>query len=298
MTYHKPVLLNESIKGLEIKPNGIYVDVTFGGGGHSKEILKNLKGGFLYAFDQDSDAINNVINASNFKLIRSNFRFIKNFLRLEGVSKIDGLIADLGISSYQIDVPERGFAHRFENQIDMRMNTDAEFDASDILNSYKEEDLANIFYLYGEVNQSKKIAKRIIDSRSKQKIETVNQFKNILQGIYPKKLENKFLSKIFQALRIEVNDEINSLKDLLADAIDLLNHKGRLVVISYHSLEDKLVKNLINKGNSDGLIENDIYGNKNLPLFPVNKKVITPNVKEREINSRARSAKLRIAEKV
>lgn len=298
MTYHKPVLLNESIKGLEIKPNGIYVDVTFGGGGHSKEILKNLKGGFLYAFDQDSDAINNVINASNFKLIRSNFRFIKNFLRLEGVSKIDGLIADLGISSYQIDVPERGFAHRFENQIDMRMNTDAEFDASDILNSYKEEDLANIFYFYGEVNKSKKIAKRIIDSRSKQKIETVNQFKNILQGIYPKKLENKFLSKIFQALRIEVNDEINSLKDLLSDAIDLLNHKGRLVVISYHSLEDKLVKNLINKGNSDGLIENDIYGNKNLPLFPVNKKVITPNVKECEINSRARSAKLRIAEKV
>ena len=253
MTYHKPVLLNESIKGLEIKPNGIYVDVTFGGGGHSKEILKNLKGGFLYAFDQDSDAINNVINASNFKLIRSNYRFIKNFLRLEGVSKIDGLIADLGISSYQIDVPERGFAHRFENQIDMRMNTDAEFDASDILNSYNEEDLANIFYFYGEVNQSKKIAKRIIESRSKQKIETVNQFKNILQGIYPKKLENKFLSKIFQALRIEVNDEINSLKDLLVDAIDLLNHKGRLVVISYHSLEDKLVKNLINKGNSDGL---------------------------------------------
>ena len=298
MTYHKPVLLNESIKGLEIKPNGIYVDVTFGGGGHSKEILKNLKGGFLYAFDQDGDAINNVINASNFKLIRSNFRFIKNFLRLEGVSKIDGLIADLGISSYQIDVPERGFAHRFENQIDMRMNTDAEFDASDILNSYNEEDLANIFYFYGEVNQSKKIAKRIIESRSKQKIETVNQFKNILQGIYPKKLENKFLSKIFQALRIEVNDEINSLKDLLVDVVDLLNHKGRLVVISYHSLEDKLVKNLINKGNSDGLIENDIYGNKNLPLFPVNKKVITPNVKECEINSRARSAKLRIAEKV
>ena len=298
MTYHKPVLLNESIKGLDIKPNGIYVDVTFGGGGHSKEILKNLKGGFLYAFDQDGDAIKNEINASNFKLIRSNFRFIKNFLRLEGVSKIDGLIADLGISSYQIDVPERGFAHRFENQIDMRMNTDAEFNASDILNSYNEEDLANIFYFYGEVNQSKKIAKRIIESRSKQKIETVNQFKNILQGIYPKKLENKFLSKIFQALRIEVNDEINSLKDLLVDAIDLLNHKGRLVVISYHSLEDKLVKNLINKGNSDGLIENDIYGNKNLPLFPVNKKVITPNLKECEINSRARSAKLRIAEKV
>ena len=298
MTYHKPVLLNESIKGLEIKPNGIYVDVTFGGGGHSKEILKNLKGGFLYAFDQDGDAINNVINASNFKLIRSNFRFIKNFLRLEGVGKIDGLIADLGISSYQIDVPERGFAHRFENQIDMRMNRDAEFDASDILNSYNEEDLANIFYFYGEVNQSKKIAKRIIESRSKQKIETVNQFKNILQGIYPKKLENKFLSKIFQALRIEVNDEINSLKDLLADVIDLLNHKGRLVIISYHSLEDKLVKNLINKGNSDGLIENDIYGNKNLPFQPVNKKVITPSLKECEINSRARSAKLRIAEKV
>ena len=294
MTYHKPVLLNESIKGLEIKPNGIYVDVTFGGGGHSKEILKNLKGGFLYAFDQDSDAINNVVNASNFKLIRSNFRFIKNFLRLEGVSKIDGLIADLGISSYQIDVPERGFAHRFENQIDMRMNTDAEFDASDILNSYNEEDLSNVFYFYGEVNQSKKIAKRIIESRLKQKIETVNQFKNILQGIYPKKLENKFLSKIFQALRIEVNDEINSLKDLLADAIDLLNHKGRLVVISYHSLEDRLVKRFIRTGLFSGDPEKDFFGNIQVPLIKVG-KLIVPTSQEINNNNRARSAKLRVA---
>ena len=298
MIYHKPVLLNESIEGLKIKPNGIYVDVTFGGGGHSKEIVKRLKQGFLYAFDQDADAFQNKIINKNFKLIRGNFRFIKNFLRLEGVEKIDGLIADLGISSFQIDVAERGFAHRLESKIDMRMNKDADLDAVKILNTYSENEIARVLYEYGDLNNAKKIAQKIIKARSDEKISSTKQLKKILQNFYPKKIENKFLSKFFQAIRIEVNDEINALKDLLKDVIDLLNRKGRLVVISYHSLEDKLVKNLITKGNIDGESENDFFGNKKLVFSPVNKKVIVPDSLENIGNSRARSAKLRIAEKI
>ena len=298
MIYHKPVLLNESIEGLKIKPNGIYVDVTFGGGGHSKEIVKRLKQGFLYAFDQDADAIQNKIINKNFKLIRGNFRFIKNFLRLEGVEKIDGLIADLGISSFQIDVAERGFAHRLESKIDMRMNKDADLDAVKILNTYSEKEIARVLYEYGDLNNAKKIAQKIIKVRIDEKISSTKQLKKILQNFYPKKIENKFLSKFFQAIRIEVNDEINALKDLLNDVIDLLNRKGRLVVISYHSLEDKLVKNLITKGNIEGKSENDFFGNKKLVFNPVNKKVIAPDGLENMENSRARSAKLRIAEKI
>ena len=298
MIYHKPVLLNESIEGLKIKPNGIYVDVTFGGGGHSKEIIKRLKQGFLYAFDQDADAIQNKIINKNFKLIRGNFRFIKNFLRLEGVEKIDGLIADLGISSFQIDVAERGFAHRLESKIDMRMNKDADLDAVKILNTYSENEIARVLYEYGDLNNAKKIAQKIIKARSDEKISNTKQLKKILKNFYPKKIENKFLSKFFQAIRIEVNDEINALKDLLKDVIDLLNRKGRLVVISYHSLEDKLVKNLITKGNIEGKSENDFFGNKRLVFSPVNKKVIVPNDSENIENTRARSAKLRIAEKI
>ena len=298
MIYHKPVLLNESIEGLKIKPNGIYVDVTFGGGGHSKEIIKRLKQGFLYAFDQDTDAFQNKIFNKNFKLIRGNFRFIKNFLRLEGVERIDGLIADLGISSFQIDVAERGFAHRLESKIDMRMNKDADLDAVKILNTYSENEIARVLYQYGDLNNAKKIAQKIIKARSDEKISSTKQLKKILQNFYPKKIENKFLSKFFQAIRIEVNDEINALKDLLKDVIDLLNRKGRLVVISYHSLEDKLVKNLITKGNIEGKSENDFFGNKKLVFKPVNKKVIAPDGLENMENSRARSAKLRIAEKI
>ena len=298
MIYHKPVLLNESIEGLKIKPNGIYVDVTFGGGGHSKEIVKRLKQGFLYAFDQDADAIQNKIINKNFKLIRGNFRFIKNFLRLEGVEKIDGLIADLGISSFQIDVAERGFAHRLESKMDMRMNKDADLDAVKILNTYSEKEIARVLYEYGDLNNAKKIAQKIIKVRIDEKISSTKQLKKILQNFYPKKIENKFLSKFFQAIRIEVNDEINALKDLLKDVIDLLNRKGRLVVISYHSLEDKLVKNLITKGNIEGKSENDFFGNKKLVFRPVNKKVIVPDGLENIGNSRARSAKLRIAEKI
>jgi len=297
MTYHNPVLLTESIDGLNIKPDGIYVDVTFGGGGHSREILKNLDNGFLYGFDQDLDAKKNSIESNKFKFIRSNFRYIKNFLRLEGVKKIDGLIADLGISSFQIDSPERGFAHRYNSIIDMRMNVDSDLDAKEILNSYSEVEIARILYDYGDINQSRKIAKRIVQQRTIDQINTTKDLITILEGLYPKKLENKFLSRIFQALRIEVNDEINALKDLLTDVVGLLKTKGRLVVISYHSLEDKLIKNLITKGNVDGDIKTDFYGNQDKLFSSVNKKIIVPNEKEYKKNSRARSAKLRIAEK-
>jgi len=298
MTYHNPVLLTESVEGLNIKPDGIYVDVTFGGGGHSREILKNLDNGFLYGFDQDLDAEKNSIESNKFKFIRSNFRYIKNFLRLEGIKEIDGLIADLGISSFQIDVPERGFAHRHDSIIDMRMNVDSDFDAKEILNSYSEVEIARILYDYGDIKQSRRIAKRIVQQRTIDEIHTTKDLIKILEGLYPKKLENKFLSRIFQALRIEVNDEINALKDLLTDAVDLLKTKGRLVVISYHSLEDKLIKNLITKGNVDGYVNTDFYGNQDKLFSSVNKKIIVPNEKECKKNSRARSAKLRIAEKI
>ena len=298
MTYHNPVLLTESVEGLNIKPDGIYVDVTFGGGGHSREILKNLDNGFLYGFDQDLDAEKNSIESNKFKFIRSNFRYIKNFLRLEGIKEIDGLIADLGISSFQIDVPERGFAHRHDSIIDMRMNVDSDFDAKEILNSYSEVEIARILYDYGDIKQSRRIAKRIVQQRTIDEIHTTKDLIKILEGLYPKKLENKFFSRIFQALRIEVNDEINALKDLLTDAVDLLKTKGRLVVISYHSLEDKLIKNLITKGNIDGDVNTDFYGNKDKLFSSVNKKIIVPNEKECKKNSRARSAKLRIAEKI
>ena len=298
MTYHKPVLLAESIEGLNIKPDGIYVDVTFGGGGHSKEILKNLKNGFLYGFDQDLDAEKNSISSNNFKFIRSNFRYIKNFLRLEGVKKIDGLIADLGISSFQIDTPKRGFAHKHDSILDMRMNVDSDFGAKDILNSYSEIEIARVLYDYGDIKQSRKIAKLIVKQRIIKEIHTTKDLIKILEGMYPKKIENKFLSRVFQALRIEVNDEINALKDLLTDIVDILKIKGRLVVISYHSIEDKLIKNLINKGNIEGDIKTDFYGNKVSVFSSVNKKIIVPNKKECNHNSRSRSAKLRIAEKI
>ena len=298
MTYHKPVLLTESIEGLNIKPDGIYVDVTFGGGGHSKEILKNLKNGFLYGFDQDLDAEKNSIKSNNFKFIRSNFRYIKNFLRLEGVKKIDGLIADLGISSFQIDTPKRGFAHKHDSILDMRMNVTSDFGAKEILNSYSEVEIARVLYDYGDIKQSRKIAKQIVKQRIIKEIHTTKDLIKIFEGMYPKKFENKFLSRIFQALRIEVNDEVNALKDLLTDVVDILKTKGRLVVISYHSIEDKLIKNLINKGNIEGDIKTDFYGNKVSVFSSVNKKIIVPNKKEYNDNSRARSAKLRIAEKI
>ena len=298
MTYHKPVLLNESINGLNIKPDGVYVDVTFGGGGHSKEILKYLKSGKLYAFDQDSDAIRNNFVDSRFKLMKANFRYLKNFLKIEGVTQIDGLLADLGVSSHQFDISDRGFSLRFDSELDMRMNRNSSVNAFSVINNYSEEELANVFYNYGEIHQSRKVASKIIKRRIKEPITTTTDLIGIIKDLFPFKKRQQFLARIFQAIRIEVNDEINALKELLNDAVSLLNPDGRLVLISYHSLEDRLAKNIINKGNIEGVEQKDFFGKIHKDLNKVNKKVIIPSKEESLLNSRARSAKLRIAEKI
>ena len=298
MTYHKPVLLSESINGLNIKPNGVYVDVTFGGGGHSKEIIKNIKDGFLFSFDQDEDAFKNKLPNLNFKLIRSNFKYIKNFLKLEGITKIDGLIADLGISSHQIDIPKRGFAYKFDSLLDMRMNTYSSLTAINVVNEYTEKELSDVFFYYGDFKDSKKIAKQIFNKRNEKEIISTYDLIAALEGLFSEKNKNKYLARIFQAIRIEVNDEINSLKKLLNDATKLLKSEGRLVVISYHSLEDRLVKNLINKGSIDGKSNQDFFGKVTNIYTPINKRVIVPNDEEGKKNKRSRSAKLRIAEKI
>tara|TARA_B100001758_G_C18344890_1_gene576476 strand:- start:476 stop:1396 length:921 start_codon:yes stop_codon:yes gene_type:complete len=298
MNYHKPVLLHESVHGLRINPKGVYVDATFGGGGHSKLILQNLKKGKLFAFDQDKDTKKNLLKEDGFKLTQANFRYIKNFLRLEGVTQIDGLLADLGVSSYQFDVAERGFSIRHDSELDMRMNTDVSVSAKDIINKYDLELLANVFYKYGELRNSRKIANYIVKARNINPIHSTNQLIDIVSNIVPIKRRNQFLARVFQAIRIEVNDEINALEEMLTDTISMLKKGGRIVVISYHSLEDRLVKNLFNKGNLIGKIEKDFFGNKLSPLIPINKNVITPNNVEISNNSRSRSAKLRIAEKL
>lgn len=298
MTYHKPVLLNESINGLNIKPDGVYVDVTFGGGGHSKEILKYLKNGKLYAFDQDSDAIRNNFVDSRFKLMKANFRYLKNFLKIEGVTQIDGLLADLGVSSHQFDIPDRGFSLRFDSELDMRMNINSSVNALSVINDYSEEELANVFYNYGEIHQSRKVASKIIKRRIKEPITTTTDLIEIIKDLFPFKKRQQFLARIFQAIRIEVNDEINALKEMLTAATQLLKPEGRLVVISYHSLEDRLVKNLIKKGNFNGIEEKDFFGNKFKLFNQIKRGVIVPDKDECGLNSRASSAKMRIAEKV
>ena len=298
MTYHNPVLLSESINGLNIKPNGVYVDVTFGGGGHSKEIIKNIKDGFLFSFDQDEDAFKNKLPNFNFKLIRSNFKYMKNFLKLEGITKIDGLIADLGISSHQIDIPKRGFAYKFNSSLDMRMNNSSGLTAINVVNEYTEKELSDVFFYYGDFKDSKKIAKQIFNKRNEKEIISTYDLVAALEGLFSEKNKNKYLARIFQAIRIEVNDEINSLKKLLNDATKLLKSEGRLVVISYHSLEDRLVKNLINKGSIDGKSNQDFFGKVTKIYTPINKRVIIPNDEESKKNKRSRSAKLRIAEKI
>ena len=298
MTYHNPVLLSESINGLNIKPNGVYVDVTFGGGGHSKEIIKNIKDGFLFSFDQDEDAFKNKLPNLNFKLIRSNFKYIKNFLKLEGITKIDGLIADLGISSHQIDIPKRGFAYKSNSSLDMRMNNSSGLTAINVVNEYTEKELSDVFFYYGDFKDSKKIAKQIFNKRNEKEIIPTYDLVAALEGLFSEKNKNKYLARIFQAIRIEVNDEINSLKKLLNDATKLLKSEGRLVVISYHSLEDRLVKNLINKGSIDGKSNQDFFGKVTKIYTPINKRVIIPNNEESKKNKRSRSAKLRIAEKI
>tara|TARA_A100001037_G_scaffold233138_1_gene211678 strand:+ start:1076 stop:1969 length:894 start_codon:yes stop_codon:yes gene_type:complete len=296
--YHEAVLLNESVQGLNIKPNGFYVDVTFGAGGHSKAILALLESGQLFAFDQDADASKNILEHENFKLLRTNFRNIKNFLRIEGVNKIDGLLADLGVSSHQFDVGERGFSTRFDGPLDMRMNLNAEVDAKHIINHYSEEKLADLFFEYGELRASKKIAKTIVIARKKIPIETTKQLIECVKHLFPERKLNQFLAKLFQAIRIEVNDEINALKQMLKASTELLATGGRLSVISYHSLEDRLVKNLIKKGNVEGELQKDFYGNQKKSFKEISKKVIVPSEQEIKQNPRARSARLRIAEKL
>ena len=297
MEYHNPVLLHECIKGLNIKPTGIYVDVTFGGGGHSKLILKNLNGGTLYAFDQDKNAHKNALPEDAFKLINANFRHLKNFLRMEGVRKIDGLLADLGVSSHQFDVAERGFSIRFDGELDMRMNTNSPLSAKQVVNEYGQEELANVLFKYGELRNSRAIAREIINARDIEIILTTNQLIEVVEKMVPEKKRNQFLARIFQAIRIEVNDEIKALEEMLLDAVDMLNEGGRLVVLSYHSLEDRMVKNLMKKGNIEGDLKKDFFGNPVKDLKEVNRKVIVATEEQIVENTRARSARLRIAEK-
>ena len=298
MAYHEAVLLSESVQGLNIKPDGIYVDVTFGGGGHSREIIKNISRGQLFAFDQDTDANNNILEKENFKLLNTNFRNIKNFLRVEGINEIDGLLADLGVSSHQFDISERGFSTRFSGPLDMRMNLNSELDAKHIINNYSQQYLAKIFFEYGELRESRKIAKTIVVARKEKQILTTNQLLDCIQHLAIKKKRNQFFSRVFQAIRIEVNDEIQALKEMLNAATDLLKVGGRLSVISYHSLEDRLVKNLVKKGNIEGNLQKDFYGNPLKIFKEISKKVIVPSEQEIKTNPRARSAKLRIAEKI
>jgi 16S rRNA (cytosine1402-N4)-methyltransferase len=294
--YHTPALLNETIDGLDIKPDGIYVDVTFGGGGHSKEILSRLgKKGKLVGFDQDEDAIKNTIKDPRFIFVRSNFRYLKNFLRYHNIEKVDGILADLGVSSHHFDEAERGFSFRFDGVLDMRMNTKSPLSAAVLLNTYSEEQLANVFYLYGELRNSRKIAKMIVDARAQKPFKMIFPFVEMLKPHIGRETEKKDMARVFQALRIEVNKEMDVLKSLLEQSLEVLNPDGRLVVLTYHSLEDRLVKNFIRSGNFEGKIEKDFFGNVLAPLKAVNSKVIIAGEEEVERNPRARSAKLRIA---
>lgn len=298
LPYHIPALLNESIIGLNILPNGIYIDVTFGGGGHSKEILQALsKEGHLYGFDQDADAEDNIVNDPKFTFVRSNFRYLSNFMDWYNVKQIDGLLADLGVSSHHFDDESRGFSFRFESELDMRMNKRAGITAAHVLNTYSEEALSDLFFLYGELRNARNIARAIIRYRESVKIQTVQDFLDILNPFFGKEKEKKYLAQAFQALRIEVNGEMESLKEMLVQAQQLLKEGGRLVVITYHSLEDRLVKNFFKSGNFEGKLEKDFYGNIQSPFKVINNKVIIPSPEEIQNNPRSRSAKLRIAEK-
>ena len=295
--YHNPVLLHRSIELLNIDPDGVYVDVTFGGGGHSRAILEKLRNGRLIAFDQDPDALNNVPEDEKFTLVPHNFRYLKNFLRLYNAVPVDGILADLGVSSHQFDVPDRGFSTRFDAQLDMRMNPSVGNSAEDVLNTYSAEELQNIFTLYGELRSSYSISQAIVEARAKKPIRTTGELIDIIKPILPERKINKLSAMVFQALRIEVNEELEVLKEMLQQAAEVLKPGGRLVVISYHSLEDRLVKNFFRAGNFEGKIEKDFYGNVLSPLKPLSGKAIVPDQDEISKNSRARSAKMRTAEK-
>jgi 16S rRNA (cytosine1402-N4)-methyltransferase len=297
--YHTPALLKETIEGLNIKPDGIYVDTTFGGGGHSLEILAHLnEKGKLLGFDQDEDAIKNSLNDPRFIFVRSNFLYLKNFLRYHKINKVDGILADLGVSSHHFDEAERGFSFRFDGFLDMRMNTKSPLSAAVLLNTYSEEQLADVFYLYGELRNSRKIAKTIVTARSSEPFSRIFPFVEVLKPFLSRENEKKDMARIFQALRIEVNKEMDVLKSLLEQSLEVLNPEGRLVVLTYHSLEDRLVKNFIRSGNFEGKIEKDFFGNVLSPLKAINTKVIIADDEEIERNPRARSAKLRIATRV
>jgi len=296
--YHNPVMLQECIEALDIKPDGIYVDVTFGGGGHSREILKHLGSkGRLIAFDQDADAQQNVIKDDRFEFVDQNFRYLKNFCRLHGAIPVDGILADLGVSSYQFDQAERGFSIRFDAELDMRMNRLSDLTARQVVNTYSEADLHRIFGIYGEIQNAKSLAKTIVTGRLNGEIVTVADLKNTISGLIPRGKENKYLAQVFQALRIEVNQELEVLKDFLVQSADVLGTGGRLVVMSYHSLEDRLVKNFIAKGKFSGEVEKDFFGNDQKPLDAVSRGAVTATADEIKENNRARSAKLRIAVK-
>ncbi len=300
-TYHVPVLLKESVDGLDIQPDGIYVDVTFGGGGHSKEILSRLGSkGHLYSFDQDADAENNIVDDDRFTFVRSNFRYIENWMQYYGVKHIDGLLADLGVSSHHFDDETRGFSFRFDAPLDMRMNNRAGKTAADILNDYTEEQLADIFYLYGELKDSRRLAKMIAKYRQNQRLETTQNLMDALgvQSTATNGQWKKDMAKAFQALRIEVNHEMDALREMLNGATNLLKEGGRLSVITYHSLEDRIVKNVMKAGNAEGKMNQDFFGRVQTPFKLVNNKVIVPNDEEQTTNPRSRSAKLRIAEKL
>ena len=296
--YHTPALLQESVDGLNIHPDGVYVDVTFGGGGHSREILARLgPKGRLYAFDQDMQAYANRIEDKRFVFVRSNFRFLKNFLRYYGEEQIDGVLADLGVSSHHFDDPERGFSFRFPGDLDMRMNQSAQKNAAQILNEYSEEQLARVFFLYGELKNANKIASSIVKYRNESDIARVDDFVKLLEPYTYKDREKKILAQAFQALRIEVNNEMEALAEMLTQSLAALKNGGRLSVISYHSLEDRLVKNFFRSGNLEGNVEKDFFGNVITPFQLINRKVIIPSEEEQKNNPRSRSAKLRIAEK-
>ena len=296
--YHIPVLANESIAGMNLFPGADVIDATFGGGGHSKLIIKELTEGRLFAFDQDEDAAANALQDKQFYFVRHNFRYIKNFINYYGLQQVDAIFADLGVSSHDFDVPERGFSFRFDGKLDMRMNQNAKVDAAKIINEYSEEDLVQIFRMYGEIKNAKNLASVISRKRHEKPIRTTFDLKKAIEGITPRAIEHKYLAQVFQALRIEVNEEMEALKEFLSASLQLLKPGGRLVIITYHSLEDRLCKNFMKAGNFEGKVEKDFYGNVSSPFKLVNRKVIVPGKEEIKVNNRARSAKLRIAEKI
>lgn len=298
-SYHIPVMLDQCLEGLAIRPDGVYVDVTFGGGGHSREILKHLgPEGRLYGFDQDPDALSNVIADPRFRLIHQNFQFLKSNLRLQGVREVDGILADLGVSSHQLDAAERGFSIRFDARLDMRMDQSRTPDAVEVLNTYSESELHQMFGMYGEIKNARTLAATIVAGRARRPIHTVDELKAVIDGLIPKHRANKYLAQVFQAIRIEVNREMDALKALLEQSVEVLRPGGRLVVMTYHSLEDRLVKNFMLKGKFSGEVEKDFYGNEIKSFTVINRKPIEATEDEIARNGRARSAKLRIAEKI